>query len=343
MTDTMNAAIWAGTDRVETTTRPIPEPAQGQARIRVEAVGVCGTDIAIYKGKHPRAESPLIMGHEVGGIVDAINGEAPADVVPGTRVTFFPLITCGVCRTCLSGKTYVCENLKLIGIDTDGGMAEYMIVPTEALIPVPESWSGEMAALMEPVAVALHAVRRSSIKLGDTVFVTGAGIIGILCGQMARAAGALHVVIADLVESRLEIAAGAGLIPVNLKIEGELDRTMNELTGGAGVDVTMECSGAAGAQPLTTQYTRVLGEVLVVGMPKEPPPVDLRMVTFKELSMAGTRVYERIDFERSIEILDQERITTAGLVSHRFPIEKTKEAIDTMAVGGDSMKIMITF
>jgi (R,R)-butanediol dehydrogenase / meso-butanediol dehydrogenase / diacetyl reductase len=343
MPDIMKAATWAGTDQVEITTRPIPEPAPGQARIKVEAVGVCGTDIAIYKGKHPRAKAPLIMGHEVGGVVDTINGDAPADVAPGTRVTFFPLITCGVCRTCLSGKTYVCENLKLIGIDTDGGMAEYMIVPTEALVPVPESWSGEMAALMEPVAVALHSVKRSSIKLGDTVLITGAGIIGILCGQMAKAAGALHVVIADLVESRLEIAAGAGLIPANLKNDGELDRIITDLTGGAGVDVTMECSGAAGAQPLTTKHTRVLGEVLLVGMPKDPPPVDIRMVTFKELSMAGTRVYERIDFERSIELLDQKRITAAGLVSHRFTVEQTKEAIDTMAVGGDSMKIMITF
>lgn len=339
----MKAAIWTGTGQVETTTRPIPEPAEGQARIRVEAVGICGTDISIYKGKHPRAKAPLIPGHEVGGIVDKIVGPAPSGISRGSRVTFFPLLSCGVCRTCKSGNTYVCETLKLIGIDTDGGFAEYMIVPTGSLIPVPASWSGEMAALMEPVSVAVHAVRKSSLKLGDIVLVTGAGIIGILTAQMALAAGALHVVIADIVQSRLDIAAGLGLIPVNLTHEGELDRTIANLTGGAGVDVTMECSGAAPAQMLATKHTRVLGEILLVGMPKEPPAVDIRMMTFKELKSVATRVYEFVDFVRAIELLDQERISAEGLITHRFPVEKAKEALDLMAAGGDSLKIMIEF
>jgi len=102
----------------------------------IESVGICGTDIAIYSGKHPRAKAPLVMGHEVGGIVSEISGKPAAGVEIGTRVTFYPLISCGTCRTCLSGKAYVCDTLKLIGIDFNGGMAEYVAVPSESVIPV---------------------------------------------------------------------------------------------------------------------------------------------------------------------------------------------------------------
>ncbi len=342
MSEEMKAAIYSGVEKVKNVVRPIPELKDGETLIKVESVGICGTDIAIYAGKHPRAKSPLVMGHEVGGVVAKIAGKAQDAAAPGTRVTFFPLITCGTCATCLSGKTYVCENLKLIGIDTDGGMAEYMVVPSESIIPVPQNWDKKWAALMEPVAVAVHAVRRSSIKIGDRVLVLGAGIIGNLCAQIAKAAGARQVAIADLIPYRLKLAEELGLLPINIK-EEDFKARVNDLTGGIGFDVTMECSGSAGAQPLATAFTRVLGEILVVGMPKEPPPVDLRMITFKELTMTGTRVYEKIDFVRSIELVDQGKINIDKLISHEFPIEQAKEAIDLMAKGGDSMKILLTF
>ena len=282
------------------------------------------------------------MGHEVGGTVVEINGDKPKGFDVGSRVTFFPLVSCGKCYTCKTGKTYVCETLKLIGIDSDGGMAEYMVVPTESVIPVPMSWNKMRAALIEPVAVAVHAVRRSSMKIGDRVLVLGAGIIGNLCAQMAKAAGASLVVVADLVPYRLKIAADLGYITVNLKDE-DLYTRGKELTDGIGFDITLECSGSAGAQPYTTGLTRVLGEIVIVGMPKEPPPVDLRMVTFKELSLVGTRVYERIDFVRAIDLVEEGKINVDNLISHEFPIEKTKEAVDLMAGAGDSLKIVIVF
>ena len=341
MPDTMKAAIYAGAGIVETVVRPIPELKNGETLIKVESVGICGTDMAIFAGKHPRAKAPLIMGHEVGGVVAEISGKAPAGVEVGTRVTFYPLISCGTCHTCLSGKTYVCDNLKLIGIDFDGGMAEYVAVPSESVIPVPENWDKKRAALIEPAAVAVHAVRRSSIKPGDTVLVLGAGIIGNLCGQMAKAAGAARVVIADFISYRLNIARNVGMVSVNLKEEDIFARA-NELTVGAGFDVTMECSGSAGAQPVAIAATRVLGEILVVGMPKEPPPVDLRLVAFKELRLVGTRVYEKIDFSRAIELVEQERIKVDSLVSHEFPLDRIREAFNLMAEAEDSLKILLT-
>ncbi len=342
MSGNMNAAIYTGVGRVENVVRTIPCLKDGETLIKVESVGICGTDMSIFAGKHPRAKAPLIMGHEVGGVIAEIAGKKPEGTEVGTRVTFYPLISCGTCYTCLSGKTYVCDNLKLIGIDSDGGMAEYVVVPSESVIPVPESWNKNRAALMEPLAVAVHAIRRSSVKPGDDVLVIGAGIIGILSGQMAKAAGATKVVIADIIPYRLKIAADAGLIAVNSK-EEDFTELINKMTGGVGFDVTMECTGSAGAQPYTTAATRVLGEILVVGMPKEPPPVDLRMVTFKELTMVGTRVYEKINFVRAIDLVEQKRVNVDNMVTHEFNIEQVKEAFDLMAKAGDLLKILLTF
>jgi len=341
MSNEMKAAIYSGVNTVENVVRPIPKPKNGETLIKVESVGICGTDMAIFAGKHPRAKAPLIMGHEVGGIVVEIAGEPPEGVETGSRVTFFPLISCGECNTCLSGKAYVCENLKLIGIDSDGGMAEYVVVPSESVIPVPENWNKKWAALIEPVSVAVHAVRRSSVKPGDNVLVLGAGIIGNLCAQMAKVAGAAQVVIADLIPFRLKIAETVGLVTVNLR-EEDLMARVKELTDGAGFDVTMECSGSAGAQKYTTAATRVLGEVLIVGMPKEPPPVDLRILAFKELTMIGTRVYEKVDFARAVEIVEQKRINIDNLITHEFPLDSIREAFDLMAKAEDSLKILLT-
>ncbi len=342
MNGNMKAAIYSGSETIENVVRHIPELKDGETLIKVGSVGICGTDMAIFAGKHPRAKAPLIMGHEVGGVVAETTGGLPVGVDVGTCVTFFPLMSCGTCYTCLSGNAYVCDNLKLIGIDIDGGMAEYVVVPSGSVIPVPEKWHTNRAALIEPTAVAVHAVRRSSIKAGDTVLVLGAGIIGILCGQMAKAAGAIKVVIADLIDYRLNLAGDLGLIPVNLK-EDDFTARINELTHGLLFDVTMECSGSAGAQPYTTAATRVHGEILVVGMPKEPPPVDLRMVTFKELTMVGTRVYEKIDYVRAIELVEQGKINVDKLATHEFPLESVKDAFSLMADGRDSLKILLTF
>ncbi len=341
MSNNMKAAVWSDIGQADIIEKPMPEPKDGETLIKVESVGICGTDIAIYSGKHPRAKAPLVMGHEVGGVVADINGKPAPGVEIGTRVTFYPLISCGTCGTCLSGKSYVCDTLKLIGIDFDGGMAEYVAVPNDSVIPVPSGWDKNRAALMEPVAVAVHAVRRSSIKPGDRALVLGAGIIGNLCAQMAKAAGAAQVVIADLTDYRLNIAAEAGLTPVNITKVDMIERA-NELTGGGGFDVTLECSGSAAAQPVALAVTRVLGEIIVVGMPKEPPAVDLRLVAFKELSMIGSRVYEKVDFRRAIQLVEQERIYVDNLISHQFSLEQTKEALDLMAAAGDSMKILLT-
>src|SRR5665811_836311 len=188
----MKAAVWTATDQVEVTDVPLPEVPNGWALVKVAYNGICGTDLAILHGKHPRATAPLIMGHEISGWVERAGATGPD---AGTLVVAEPLISCGECRSCKNGLTHVCRRLGLYGIDAPGGMAQYVALPPEVLHAVPDGVDLRMATLAEPLAVAVHALERSGMERGDVVAVYGAGPIGILTALVARHEGAAAVVI----------------------------------------------------------------------------------------------------------------------------------------------------
>jgi (R,R)-butanediol dehydrogenase / meso-butanediol dehydrogenase / diacetyl reductase len=342
MNNKMRSVVWTGVQTVEPMSRSVPEMSENDVLIKVEAAGICGTDLTIWNGKHPRAKAPLIPGHEFSGIVADTRGALPENVAVGSKVLCYPLISCGTCATCRSGKAYVCENLHFYGIDVDGGMAEYVTVAADTVMPVPQQWDNRRAAAMEPLAVAVHAVRRSSIRPGDRVLITGAGIIGNFCGQMARVAGASEVWITDLNDFRLHAAGNLGLLPINIA-RVDIEKQMREITGGTGFDVTLECSGSNEAPGQATAVTRVLGEIVLVGVPKPPTPMDLRAVNFKELRITGVRVYEKQDFEIALQLTNAGQVEVDALVTHEFDAAQASEAFALMARGGDSIKIQFRF
>src|ERR1035437_7639723 len=204
MSRTMKAAVWAATDEVAYVDVPVPEVPAGWALVKVAYNGICGTDLSIVHGKHPRAKAPLVMGHEISGWVERAGATGSA---AGTLVTVEPLISCGKCKGGRDGNSHVCRRLGLYGIDTDGGMAEYVALPPEVLHPVPDGVDPRTAALAEPLAVAVHAVDLSGLEPGSTVAVYGAGPIGILTALVARHAGAAAVVITEPSPWRREVAA----------------------------------------------------------------------------------------------------------------------------------------
>jgi 2-desacetyl-2-hydroxyethyl bacteriochlorophyllide A dehydrogenase len=322
--------------------RPVPQMGERDVLIKVENVGICGSDMSIWHGKHPRAKTPLIPGHEFGGIVADARGPLPDGVQVGSKVLCYPLISCGTCATCRGGHAYVCENLHLYGIDVDGGMAEYVAVDAGTVMPVPQAWEGKRAAAIEPLAVAVHAIRKSSIRPGDRVLVTGAGVIGNLCAQMAHVAGASDVWITDLNSFRLATAAKLGMHPINVG-EADLEAKTREITGGSGFDVTLECSGSNSAPSQATAVTKVLGEIVLVGVPKPPTPMDLRAVNFKEQRLTGVRVYEKQDFSIAIQLAGAGRVNVDALVTHEFDAAQAADAFALMARGGDSIKIQFKF
>lgn len=333
--ETMTAAVWTDTDVIETRQVPRPDVPPGWALVEVACTGICGTDLAILHGKHPRARHGLIPGHEIVGRVVVAAPHGPAD---GALVVVEPLISCGQCRACRAGATHVCRRLGLYGIDAPGGLATFVALPPQVLHEVPATVDPEVAALVEPLAVAVHAVDQSGLQAGDVVAIAGAGPIGVLTALVARHAGAGAVVISEPSAVRREVARSLGLTVVP---EGRsLTDVVLELTAGEGADVTFDAAGHPAVAPDLTAATRVLGTVVVVAVHKEPVPLDLRDVCFKELTVRGVRVYTSADVRRAIGLVTDDVLGLAALPTRTYLLAQAAAAFEA-AASADYLKVFV--
>lgn len=337
MAATMRAARWMGPESIAVETLPRPEPGPGEALIQVAFGGICGTDLMIYLGKHPRAKTPLIMCHEfVGTVAD------PGDsaLSPGIPVAINPLLSCGRCYPCTHGTPHICERLGLVGIDRDGGFAQYAVVPTQALCPLPESLDLRKAALIEPLAVAVHAVRVSRLRVGDTTAVLGAGPVGILTAQVARYAGASRVLVSEVSPRRLEIAHALGFDVVDVH-DGSITEAVFDATGGVGVPVVFETAGVQATVTAAAMCTRAGGQILQVGMPKTPPTLDVTRLLFAEISLTPIRVYREDDVAAAIAIAASGALDLSSPVTHILPLKDLAEGLELAHQATHACKILI--
>jgi (R,R)-butanediol dehydrogenase/meso-butanediol dehydrogenase/diacetyl reductase len=335
----MRAGVYRGPDTIKLEDWPVPQLASGEVLVKVRYAGICGTDILIRRGKHPRVVAPRVLGHEIFGAV--AEARPPADVVwkPGARVAVYPLISCGHCAPCREGSSHVCEKLGLIGIDVDGGIAEYVKAQPDQLFAVPDSVSDEQAALVEPLSVAVHAVRTSGFRPGDTALVTGAGPIGNLVAQVLRASGARAIVVSEVKDFRRELAERLGLRVVNPARE-PLREILQSVAGGLFVDRVYEASGGASAYRDAVQACRVRGEITLVGLPKTPPEVDVLNLVFKEIRTTGARVYERRDYQVAIALLERGAVDVAPLITDQLPLADAERGFQKMQEAETSLKIV---
>jgi (R,R)-butanediol dehydrogenase/meso-butanediol dehydrogenase/diacetyl reductase len=335
----MRAGVYRGPDTVKVEDWPVPRLASGEVLVKVRYAGICGSDILIRRGKHPRVVPPRVLGHEIFGAV--AEAHSPADVVwkAGTRVAVYPLISCGQCAPCREGASHVCETLGLIGIDVDGGIAEYVKAQPDQLFAVPDSVSDEQAALVEPLSVAVHAVRTSGFRPGDTALVTGAGPIGNLIAQVLRASGARAILISEVKDFRRELAERLGFRVVNPARE-PLREIVQSVAGGPFVDRIFEATGGASAYRDAVQACRVRGEIILVGLPKTPPEVDVLNLVFKEIRTTGTRVYERRDYQAAIALLERGAVDVAPLITDQLPLEDAERGFQKMQEADTCLKIL---
>jgi len=311
----------------------------GEALVRVHAAGICGSDMAIFNGKHPRAKPPLVMGHEFAGeIVELHSGGVETSLAKGDKVTAYPLLMCGECWACRNGCEHVCRDLKLIGIDRDGGFAEYVSVPLDLIVKFPASLSFEQGALIEPLAVAVHALEMAGKPDWKNAVVVGCGPIGLLVGFCLGYAGIENLLLCDISPQRVKRAAGLNFQALNSADENLMDRVM-EMTRGEGADIVFECAGSAPAALQMCDLVRPRGRIIMVSVHKEPHPVDLRAITFKEISLLGTRVYTRGDFRRAIDMLPD--LPYRGIISHRFELQRGAEGFEVMGQAADACKVII--
>jgi (R,R)-butanediol dehydrogenase/meso-butanediol dehydrogenase/diacetyl reductase len=333
----MRASFYEGAGRFSTGTAPEPRPGPGEALLKVKRVGICGTDLHIFQGHlDHRVPRGGIIGHEI--FAEVIEAPAGSGFASGDRVVVEPLRFCNACRACQMGATWLCYKLQVLGVDVPGGMQEYWAVPTERLLKVPDSLPDDHAAMMEPLAIATHDVARAQVDTGDAVLVLGGGPIGALIALVSRHRGA-RVVVSEVNPFRVELLTGLGVEVVGPG--QDVIRFVQEWTAGEGVDVAFEVTGNAAAVRLMTDVVRVWGTVSVVAIHAEPMLVNLYPMFARELTMHGSRLYARADWEEAIRLAASGAVPVAPLVSRKISLEALQEGMEQALRGGPVMKILV--
>ena len=316
-----------------------PKAELGEAVIKVHYAGVCGSDISVYTGKHPTATAPVVIGHEILGRIDEINGET--ELRPGDLVTVDPLISCGVCPACRRGDRHVCRGLKLLGIHENGGYAEFTKAALDKIVKIPEGLSDKLAALSEPFAVGAHVTARSGMKKGDRVLVIGGGPIGIIVALCAKERGAA-VHISEPNRIRRELAEKLGIDCLD-PLDAGFNEKLGLIIGDDGFDVVIEASGSKPGILMTTEVCRIGGVIVPMALAGNPVEFILGRVSFKEQTVVGSRVYTHEHFSEGVKLLADisKKLELDPLVSDILPLYEANRAIEMMRNGTNAGKILI--
>ena len=317
-----------------------PEPLNGGVRLRVTAAGICGSDLALVAGKHPYARYPITPGHEVAAsVLEAAPGVE--GYVAGQRVGVRPLLACGQCGSCQSGRPNRCPAAQVLGVHLDGGMAEQMVVPASLLHRLPDSLDSDVAAMIEPTAVAVHACKRAGLETGDALAIIGAGVIGLLAMQVAGAWGAGPILAVDRVPERLAVARALGAdTTADNRCENVSD--VGRVICPAGFDKVLELVGRRETLADAAALARPGGVVVPVALPHQPIIFDFEPMYRRELTMRATRLYTDNDFEEAIALLNAGQVNPRPLITHHFSLEQTDQALALVAGHPDqAIKVII--
>jgi len=337
----MQQAIMTEPGKIEFRQIEKPKISADQILMQTKRIGVCGSDIHVFHGLHPYTSYPIVQGHEVSGIVAAVGANVDGFSV-GDKITFTPQVTCGACYPCQHGMYHICETLKVMGFQTDGSGQEYFPLPAWNAIKLPDDFSLDHAALIEPIAVAVHALKRGGDVQGKKVLVLGAGTIGNLTAQTAKALGAESVMITDVNEYKLAKATACGIDFVINTAEDDLGQAIAAHFGPAKADMILECVGVQPTVDQAIENARKGTTIVIVGVFGEKPTIDLGLVQDRELSLVGTLMYQKADFEKGVELISTGKMCLDDLVTHRFKFEQYLEAYHTIeGSNGEYMKVMI--
>jgi len=332
----MKAVVIQSPRQVQVAEMPRPQPAAGEILIDVAACGVCGTDVHIFKGEY-LGDYPVIPGHEFAGeVVDVGAGVGGFQV--GDRVAVEPNLSCGGCRFCGIGENNFCENWQAIGVTRPGAMAEYVAAPASAAFDIGDL-PFEAAAFMEPLSCVLHGMQKLDVRYGETVLILGAGPIGLLLGQVARACGAARVVMADRIASRLELArelaandavdTGGGFGPAAERAPG-------------GYDAVVDATGVPAVIEQTIQLARPGGRVLWFGVAPDDAVARIKPFDVFRKGLAVHSSYTSLrNSVQALDLLRSGRVRVDRLVTHRLPLERFEEAIALLADPEGAMKVQL--
>lgn len=330
----MKAAVMYGVGDLRLEEVPVPVIGDDEILLKVRAASVCGTDIRILdNGRNDISEkSPRILGHEIAGDI-VKTGKNVKSFEEGMRVTVAPNTGCGLCRNCISGKSHLCPTYKALGINSDGGFAEYCVIPAVAVrsgnvMPLPENVTYEEAALNEPLSCVFNGFERCDIRPGDNVLLIGAGPIGIMHATLAQLAGAGRIFVHDLSEERVN--AACEYVKNTVPVRGDLQKFIAENTDD-GVDVCIVACPSVQAQAQALTLCTYGGRILFFGgvpQSKLPVGIDSNIIHYKELTVSGTTRASLLQFTKTLDFIAKGIVNVKALVSATYPLEKIHEAFE---------------
>ncbi len=320
---------------------PTPEPAPGEALIKIMKIGVCGSDIHVYHGEHPFTSYPVTQGHEVSGIVEKL-GEGVTGLTVGQKVTIQPQVVCGECYPCRHGKYNLCESLKVMGFQTTGVASHYFAVDAKKVTPLPEDMGLDEGAMIEPLAVAVHAVRRAGDVTGQDICVLGAGPIGILVAQAAKGMGAKRVMVTDVSTLRLEKAKECGAdFCINTK-EKDFGEALVECFGPDKADVIYDCAGNNITMGQAIAHARKGSTIILVAVFAGMASVDLAVLNDHELDLNTSMMYRTEDYATAIQLVNEGKVQLKPLISKHFAFKDYLDAYKYIDENREStMKVII--
>jgi (R,R)-butanediol dehydrogenase / meso-butanediol dehydrogenase / diacetyl reductase len=332
------AMYWNGPDSISEGEIIIDNVNDDEAVVKVSYCGICGTDISIFAGNHPRSKPPLVLGHEFSGIIEY--AKSPK-LKKGNKVVINPLISCGKCWPCTNGSPYVCQNLRLVGIDFNGGFATYAKVNIKNILKLSNDYDLLYAAIIEPFATAIHSFNRSKpVNENDFIFIFGGGAIGSAVAFYFKSKGLNRIYVSEISDYRRKVLEKFGLNVIN-PVSEDIYQKVLKLTSDELADIVIEATGAIKPISQMVSLSKVKGKIMIVGVNHKPVSVDLMNVNFKELSLIGCRVYSVKDFLESVNFIKDNKGLLKNYISHVLDLKDLKKGINLAKDIKNSLKVVI--
>lgn len=320
---------------------PIPDLKANEILVKIMKIGVCGSDVHVFHGKHPFIKYPVTQGHEVSGKIIAL-GDGVTGFEVGQKVTIEPQVYCGRCYTCTHGKYNLCEELKVMGFQTTGAASEYFAVDALKVTRLPDNMTYNEGAMIEPLAVTVHAVQRAGDVEGRNVAVIGAGPIGILLAQSAKALGAARVLITDISNPKLDLAKTCGVDFVINTRQKNFGEALFECFGPDKADVIFDCAGNDTTMGQAIQYARKGSTIILVAVFVGMANVDLAMLNDHELDLNTSMMYRHEDYEEAIRLVNEGKVQLRPLMSRHFKFRDYMESYKYIDANRETtMKVLI--
>lgn len=320
---------------------PVPEITEDQVLVKIMNIGVCGSDIHVYHGEHPFTSYPVTQGHEVSGEIVKLGNNVEGFTI-GQKVTIQPQVVCGECYPCRHGKYNLCESLKVMGFQTTGTASHFFAVDKQKVTALPQSMSFEEGAMIEPLAVAVHAIRQAGDVTGLNIIVLGAGPIGNLVAQTAKGMGAQSVMITDISDLRLQLAKNYGIEHcVNTKSE-DLNDAILKAFGPDKADIIYDCAGNNITMGQAIKYARKGSTIILVAVFAGMATVDLALANDHELDIKSTMMYRNEDYIDAIRLVNEKKVQLQPLISKTFAFGDYLEAYHYIEANRETtMKVII--